>query len=151
MHLCVFHQKTGSGVVSREARDLEASRERSRDCLAAKQLPAKCCWAKTDIFLKSDRESRDCLATVSRLRASRENFMLQWLLSRLSRDCLAAPYPAKNACFQFYRVDVTVFSNHNPFPRLTSLKAIFHPNHYSIKILSNLAFFSTFYSSRYVL
>ena len=27
------------------------------------QLLAKCCLAKTEIFLKSDRESRDCIAT----------------------------------------------------------------------------------------
>ena len=113
------------------------------------QLLAKCCLAKTGIFSKSDRESRDCLATGSRLRASREKFVLQWLLSRLSRDCFAAPYPAKNVCFQFYKADVTVFQNiKTSLPKLSSNlsqpNSLFHQFPFQIK------HFSAFSSSRYV-
>ena len=61
----------------------------------------------------------DCLTTFSRLRASRKSFSM-------SRNYFATLYLAKNACFQFYVVDVTGFQTLS-FPSLNLSRTTLQP------------------------
>ena len=126
--LC-FSSKTGSEVFSREACNLE--------------LSAKCAYGKfqSHIFIQkvlllpreyfttklfswnvlgknwkfssSYRGYRDCLMTVSWLKASHEKLLT---FSGPFRDCIVSasllPNPRKMHFFSFYVVDVTCFQNH---------------------------------------
>ena len=97
------------------------------------KLLAKCSLAKIGFFQIQTKAIAIVSLLSHDLKLLAKVFVLQRSLSQLPCDYVATASPAKNACFQFYIVDVTVFQTLRHFPRTNSLQTLFNPNLYFIQ------------------